>query len=432
MSLDELSSGRWGIRQMSRRLGLSFSFLLSAALAVSAQDKIGETVYLDGEVSLTRNGNQLDASAVVTGIPIDNFDLMETGDDGTAQVRITAPQIAQSTITVSQDTQFTFELSRLEGRENASINLISGSLSLKVSKLGGNQAMDVQTESVALGIRGTDFAVTTSDAGDVLVTCTTGDVACRTQDGTEYHAVPGTVVENQGGRSFRTISVAVSDVESYRKTWTAQRAAAVKANAPRLIQTNVGRYQQLRSSFDRDYTTLMRQRAVLSKWESEDTRGAVGSADEIEHERAAVGATLARLRSTQFLLERTQYRLLRLKVLHDQGYGRGSLPGAGTTSQFFDQLQKEHAGIDQRMAAVRNATRLYARRNGGADPTSYAMRFRPNKGQTSGPQGAASHKVVTRSAVGQKRNASVVSPKREESPKKRQRKHGEKDELITQ
>ena len=70
---------------------------------------------------------------VVIGVPIENFDLMKTGDDGNAQVRIISPRVPSSTVVVSADTQFTFELSTLQGRQRSSVNLISGSLSLKVS-----------------------------------------------------------------------------------------------------------------------------------------------------------------------------------------------------------------------------------------------------------------------------------------------------------
>jgi hypothetical protein len=239
-------------------------FFLAAALTLEAQEKIGETVYLEGEVPITRNGDALNSSAVVIGVPIDNFDLMGTGDDGNAQVKITATRAAASTITVSPDTQFTFELSTLQGRQASSIDLISGSLSLRVSKLSGSQDLDVQTESTVLGVRGTEFNVSMSDAGDVLVSCSEGAVSCRTENGAEYRAVPGTVVENQAGGAFRTIPVSVSNVESFRQTWAEQRREAARANASSLIQMNAERYQQLRASDDTDYMALMRQRSVVS------------------------------------------------------------------------------------------------------------------------------------------------------------------------
>ena len=364
-------------RELQKRATLLVVCFSLTTMTLDAQEKIGETVYLDGEVSITRNGNALDSSQVIIGVPIDNFDLMETGDDGNAQVRITTTKAANgSTITLSPDTQFTFELTQLQGRQTSSINLISGSLSLKVSKLSGSQDLEVQTETTVLGVRGTQFDVSTSDAGDVLVTCNEGAVSCRTSSGTEYRAVPGTVVENQEGGAFRAIPVPVTDLESFRRTWVEQRRAAVRANAAGLIQSNAERYLQLRSAYDRDYTALMRQRNIISKWTTEDRRGGIGAAEQVDQEKRAIAATMMRLRATQFTLERVQARLLRLKRLHDQGLGRGTLPGGVSTENFFSELQRDHNVVNSHMATVRNVARLYTLRNGGQDPSSHSQMFR--------------------------------------------------------
>jgi len=349
---------------------------LAVAMALDAQEKIGDTVYLDGTVSVSRDGSTLDPSDVVIGAPIDNFDQMETGDDGNAQVRITTVRAANAVITVSPGTQFTFELSTLQGKQSSSINLISGSLSLKVSKLSGSQELNVQTESAVMGVRGTEFTVSTSDAGDVLVTCAEGDVALTTENGTEYQAVPGTAVENQEGAAFRTLPVTGTDLEGFRRTWMEQRRAAVQANAGRLIQAFAVRYLQLRAAYDRDYEALMRRQDVISKWRTEDRGGRMGAGAEVDGEKRAVLAALLRLRRAQFLLERVQFRLLRLKRLHDQGYGQGTLPSGMTTGQFFDQLVNDRPTVDGHMATIRNLARLYTLRNGGADPTTHSLAFR--------------------------------------------------------
>ena len=356
-------------------LAVLLPLLLASATILWSQDKIGEAVYLEGDVSLVRNGVSLDPSAVTIGIPIDNFDFMKTGDDGNAQVKVGSPQIPSSTVTISPDTQFTFELSVLDTRQHSSFNLIGGSLSLKVSRLTKAQDLEIQTESTAMGVRGTEFTVSTSISGDVLVTCSTGEVVCTAENGTEYRAVPGTVVENRAEGTFRQIPVVAADLDGFRRTWAAERTEAAKKNALPLIQGNAHRYQQLRASYDRDYAELMRQRSIISKWSAEDNRGGMGSPAEIEQEKGSIAATMARLRQTQFMLERSYYRLQSLKTLHDQGYGHGTISGSLRTEQFFDQLKREGHDVEGHMATVRNVTRLYARRNNGVDPTNYSQRF---------------------------------------------------------
>ena len=83
---------------------------------------------------------------------------------------------------------------------------------------------------------------------------------------------------------------------------------------------------------------------------------------------------MLRLRSTQFELERVQSRLFRLKRVHDQGFGKGTLSEGTTTARFFQQLQGERSVVTSHMATVRNVARLYTARNGGHDPTSRVFR----------------------------------------------------------
>ncbi|HVO39322.1 MAG TPA: FecR family protein, partial [Spirochaetia bacterium] len=353
-------------------LALSATSALFLAVPAAAQDKIGETTYQEGNVSVDRNGSALDASTVEIGMEIDNFDFMQTGDDGTAQVKVTTQRAPAATIVVSPDTQFTFELNAVQGRQHGSLNLISGSVSLKVSKLTAAQDLDVQTESTTLGVRGTEFDVSSSISGDILVTCTSGEVVATDQSGTQFRAVPGTVVENRSGGVFRAIPVAGPEREQFRRRWLQDRAAEGRTNALGLIRASVGRYQQLKASMDRDYAQLERQKAILSKWTAEDRRGAVGSAAEIEKEKAMLEGTLSRLRQEQFVMERVHYRLVALKRLHDQGFGRGAISGTQSTEQFFSQFQNERKGAEARMSTVRYAAKLYARRNNGLDPTSRA------------------------------------------------------------
>jgi hypothetical protein len=181
-------------------------------------------------------------------------------------------------------------------------------------------------------------------------------------------------VENQQGGAFRTIPVSVSDLARYRRTWADQRHAAVHANAFGLIQENATRYRQLRASYDQDYAALMRQRNIISTWTAEDRQGRIGAAGDIDRGKKAVAATMVRLRSTQFELERVQARLFRLKHVHDEGFGKGTLSDGTTTARFFQQLQGERSIVTSHMATVRNVARLYTARNGGQDPSSHAFR----------------------------------------------------------
>ena len=118
----------------ARRSLLIFSSLIFATgYPALAQDKIGEAVYIDGGVSLERNGRQLDQSDVQTGLEIQNFDMVRTEADGTAEVSVDNPKAPAMTITVSPRTRFSFELSKLESRQQASVGLVGGTMSREQS-----------------------------------------------------------------------------------------------------------------------------------------------------------------------------------------------------------------------------------------------------------------------------------------------------------
>lgn len=84
-----------------RSLLIFASLVLVTSSAVFAQDKIGEAVYLEGGVSLTRDDQALEPSEVQTGLEIQNFDLMKTGADGLAEVSVDNPRLPAMTVKVS-------------------------------------------------------------------------------------------------------------------------------------------------------------------------------------------------------------------------------------------------------------------------------------------------------------------------------------------
>ena len=327
-------------------------FVLGGAKTPSSPDKVGDTSYVEGAVSLQRDGQDLDSGEVQPGLEIQNLDLMKTGGDGLAEVSITTPKSAGATIKISPDTQFTFELNDTGSRQQSYVGLMSGTIALTVKKLTGSQDLTVHTESAVMGVRGTEFTVTAPPTGDVLVTCRTGDVAITDENGKEVHATPGSAVVKKFGEPLGTLEVK-GDVESFRKGWEDERAAFLRDHALEVIQREAQRYDNLSDEFDAEYAALQEKKDILAKWSTEEKKGIVGSGAEVEKDKAAVAELLADLRETQFLLERIHYRLLVLKDLHDHGLGQGEIRKGLTTKDFFVRFEKERAALELRMAGIR-------------------------------------------------------------------------------
>jgi hypothetical protein len=353
-------------------LVLSTVLVLCGALQAPGQDKVGDASYIEGTVGLQRDGRQMDSSEVQTGLAIQNFDLVKTGADGLAEVRVTAPKAAGATIKVSPRTQFSFELNNTGSRQQTFVGLMSGTLALTVAKLTGSQDMSVHLDGAVMGVRGTEFTVTSPPSGDLLVTCRSGDVVCTDENGNEFHATPGSAVEKKFGEKFATLEVK-GDVEEFRKKWEDERVAFLKEHAIVVIQREAARYDALADEFTESYAALQEKKEILAKWEREEKSGKIGSSTEVEKEKGEIAELIANLRETQFLLERVHYRLRALKEeYHDQGYGKGDIRKGLTTKAFFERFEKDRPDLEARMAFVRHMIKMFSHRNKGQDPTVVA------------------------------------------------------------
>jgi hypothetical protein len=340
--------------------------LLACAGGALAQEKLGSMVYLEGEVAIVRDGDEIHGVAI--GQDIQAFDTVKTGSDGLAELELASGRTPRLTIKIAHDTQFSLEIAALKGRQQTTVGILGGSISLKVAKLAGAQDVVVRTDSAAMGVRGTQFTVTSPPTGDVLVTCDEGEVVCTDDQGRELSAIAGTVVEKRPDELFRSLPVAAAGLESYRAKWIAQRVEYLQENAFRMIQGNARLYTRLMRELNVAYAALAINEKTLRSWAEEDKRDTSGTRTVIVKENQVIGALLVRLRRIQFLLERVSFRLMRLRTFHDRGFGTGTLDGGVTTTQFFEGFEKDRQDTQRKLARTRFVAKMYVRRNEGRLP----------------------------------------------------------------
>ncbi|MBN2551364.1 MAG: FecR domain-containing protein [Spirochaetales bacterium] len=354
---------------MKRRKIAWIAVSLALVLPAAAQPEIGSIAYLEEGVEIDRDRGTIPPWDVSIGMEIENYDLLRTDQTGYAEVELDSPRSAQAIVRVSPNTIFHFEMNRIGRSDNTMIGLISGSLSVKVARLSGRQSVEVATESAIMGIRGTDFGVTVSPGGDILVTAAEGRVSCIDDSGQELFAEPGTAVEKRPGELFREIPVAVSDLETFRRDWYGERLEALKSNALRAIQSYAGRYLRLKDRFDLAYADLRDNDRILDKWYEEQRRGEIGGRMESLQEKKELIGDLLQLRRILYIFERVYHRLIELEDYYSQGYGRGQIEAGLSSAAFFQRFDREKSGLAEKMAEVRYLTKLYAKRNDGNFPT---------------------------------------------------------------
>ncbi len=347
----------------------TLALALLAGLPAGAQSKIGSIAYLEEGVEINRNRETIPAWDVYIGMGVENYDLLRTDETGYAEVELDSPRSAPAIVKISPNTSYYFEMNKI-GRDNTTtIGLITGSLSVKVAKLSGRQSVEVATESALMGVRGTDFNVTLSPGGEILVTAEEGRVSCIDDSGQELYAEPGTVVEKRPGELFREIPVAVSDLETFEREWYADRLEVFKANALRAIKFYADRYLQLKSRFDGAYGDLQGNTQILRKWYEEDRHGQIGGRMESLREKKELIGELLELRKILFIFERVYFRLIELEGYYHQGYGRGQIEPGLSSAAFFSRFDREKQELGEKMAELRYITKLYAKRNDGNFPT---------------------------------------------------------------
>ncbi len=345
--------------------------LLAMSLPMLLCAGIGEITFIEGTVEIARNGGVIDEMDLDVGSEIDNFDQIRTGDDGQLFILIESDRSPETEIHISQNTVFTIELNRIESKETTTLQLITGSLALKIGKLSGNQRFNVTTEAAAMGVRGTSFLVQTSPASDVLVACEEGRVSCVDEDsGRAVDAQPGQIVEKRSGDLFRAVPVAVSDLATFRREWLTERIEAFKPNALKVLRLYAVRYDELSKRFYSEYEALMARSAVLDKWIQEDREGTIGSRIELMREKKQIVGHLFRIRGILFIFERIYFRLLELYSYFEQGYGQGQIHSGLSAAEFFESFNAQRADLHEKIVRVRYVMKLYALRNEGVFPLS--------------------------------------------------------------
>jgi hypothetical protein len=345
------------------------SLILIPVLYVSAQSDVGTIAYMEEGVEIDRNSETIPSWDVFIGMGVENFDLLRTDERGYAEVEIEEPRSAPALVRISPNTSFYFEMNKIGRDQTTTIGMITGSLSVKVAKLSTRQNVEVATESALMGVRGTDFAVTLSPGGDILVTAEEGRVSCIDESGQELFAEPGTVVEKRPGELFREVPVAVSDLETFQRDWYADRMEVFKSNALQAIKFYAGRYLRLKNRFDSAYSDLQQDSQILRKWYAEDRREEIGGRMETMREKKELIGDLLELRKILYIFERVYFRLVELEGYYGQGYGRGQIEPNLSAAAFFNGFDREKQVLGEQMAEIRYITKLYAKRNDGSFPT---------------------------------------------------------------
>lgn len=317
--------------------------------ATSGPRIVGRLVYLEGDVELIRDGALRDASGLGPGTTIREFDVLQTGFDGYAEVELSAP--SASLVRVRENSAYYVERSG-DGGATTTLRLLNGRVDMAVEQMTGGARLQVNTGSAVLGVRGTSFDVLSSPDDYVLFGVREGSVEIAA-GGRRISTGAGTAVEAAAERGLSRETVAGDDFEAYYERWTRTRLQAFRSGAATFIRAYVRRYQDTRPAFDEAYTQLMDIRPRLE--EAARGSGSLGSDMQL---RAAASPMIIRMRSILPLFESTVYRLRELDRFHAQGLGRTRI-GTTSSEDFFRSFAMQEGDLLRRLTEVRTVFALF-------------------------------------------------------------------------
>lgn len=330
-------------------------FLMGWLAPALAEELRGEIVYIEGTVDVYRDGAKLDWRAVDIGTYLEPYDMVETGQDGFVELSLSQAG-GGTTVTVDPDTSFYFDVDEIDGPQQTEFAVMAGSMAFRVKKLSGNEAFQVRTESVAMGVRGTDFRVAIAPEGSVLCTTKEGLVECKSDDRSQALSKPGQVVEKITEKRLSTTQVAVEQLEQYQSSWIDEREEMFKRGAHTFIKGYGLQYIKVRPRFMQAFAELKRVEPQLRQVES---AGGMGSNGQLFRLKGQVSPAVVKMRSILPMFEHVFFRLQSLSDYHAMGYGQGMMNSNTSTEDFFSDFNSMEMGMKRRLSETYYLLRLF-------------------------------------------------------------------------
>jgi hypothetical protein len=356
------------------------ALLAASAIAASALSypKVGSIDYAEGGISIGRSGKTISAPNI--GDPILSGDLIKTQNDGLLVIAMDKNTGMVGKITVKAKSSLYINLDEVKGEPRTQIQLLTGAIGSKASKLAGTPSVTVTTSSAVMAVRGTEYevivSINASDAsGDsqqaTLVTCTESKVAVNDGQG-EVEVPAGKVLEKRPGERMRFIPVAVSSVKGFGQRWITDEISAFKADAPRALADYAKRYADLSAKFAAAYEPFQKS-PTPKKWADEDRSGAkVNPLDpQVLREKKEIAGYLLNIRKVLFIFERVYYRADELSdaIAGTEAEKREIRPGQNA-GDFIQSVKAERDRLASQVARYRYLEDLYRQRSPDGDAFS--------------------------------------------------------------
>jgi len=348
--------------------------LMAVVLAgsVSAQ-VIGMIDYIEGSVQLTRNGRPVPRADI--GTPIENLDVLRTSADGIVSIVFDRRTGITGTVRIVPSSTAVLRLEQLSGRPSNQVELMTGSVHMKINRLAGSAAgIQVKTPSAVLGVRGTEFAVISFNSS-ALVACKEGEVFITSAQNIRsgVSSVPGTMVQVFQSGALDSGRFPEGDFyanwENIQNRWKNLKVDIFVEDPMPLLNMMSRQWSQRSPEIDASLQRLKANR-TLQTWlaDTSSSPEASGGMTQWVRERPLVMTDLISARPHLVLGMMTWFRINELLPYIPEAARNQRLANGQTLAAFLRDFQAAESRMMEAFNLFLAAEKQYMRRNDGMTP----------------------------------------------------------------
>ncbi len=351
---------------------LMYAVLACFGAASLGAQVIGTIDYLEGGVEITRYGARLSSPDI--GTRIENLDVIKTGPDGMVSIVFDRSTNITGTVKVVPSSTATLRTEQLSGRPANQVEVMAGSVNLKVKRLAGMDAgIQVRTPSAVLGVRGTEFVVMSFN-GTALVACNEGEVFCSSSSTNRngVSSVPGVMVQVFETGALDSGRFPEGD---FYENWAqvSERWKGLKVEI--FVEEPMPLLNQLVQAWDVNAPKIavslnkLKANQTIQTWLRDTSTGTpAGGMAQWVVERPKVMQDLISVRPDLVMAMTTYFRLSELIPHVPDSAMNQRLSNGKTFAAFLREFKRSESAMMEAMSIFHAAEKQYMRRNDGISP----------------------------------------------------------------
>ncbi|MFW6387698.1 MAG: FecR family protein [bacterium] len=345
-----MSAKRSGRRPLCTPGAIALLAVLAVSIAAHGAyaAPVGSLDYFEGSVTLIGDTEILEESDLYFGVPVSPGEVLETAEDGNAEVVF--DRTDGSVVQIGPSTAYSVNSDGTPERRRNTVDLFYGRMSLESGD--GSADLRVRNGSSVAGVRGTKFEVATAADGAVLVHVESGEVDVENGGNREVGS-PGQSVEISPSGSLTGLTLTENQRDGFVDQWINLRNEAFRGNPSFFLRGYANRLEEEYRGFANAARDLLQYKDDLEE-AAGSSSSSMGSTAML---RARVAPAVTSVRSHYFLFEESFASVVQLvRILEEQ---EGSSDLSRELERFLDYFESNRREMLQMIGNTRYMLSLY-------------------------------------------------------------------------